>query len=93
MPVVGWTKLTLSELKDLCVACNLSDKGSKEKLSKRLHAYFEMRKGSSQVFLLGKQLVRLIVIMRIPRWIQALITGMILMLKGLFRAVNQSGPD
>ncbi|RIB20404.1 hypothetical protein C2G38_1195966 [Gigaspora rosea] len=45
MSVVSWTKLTLSELKDLCVACNLSDKGSKEELSERLHAYFEKRKG------------------------------------------------
>ncbi|CAG8482955.1 12307_t:CDS:2 [Cetraspora pellucida] len=43
--VVSWTKLTLHELKKLCVLCGLSDRGNKEDLGKRLHLFFEKRKG------------------------------------------------
>ncbi|CAG8646259.1 10014_t:CDS:1 [Dentiscutata heterogama] len=44
MPSVGWTKLTLSELKDLCITCSLSSEGNKEELGERLHGYFKKRK-------------------------------------------------
>ncbi|RIB02983.1 hypothetical protein C2G38_2226322 [Gigaspora rosea] len=40
----SWTKLTLTELKDLCAACGLSVEGNKEELSERLHSYFDKRK-------------------------------------------------
>ena len=40
----SWTKLTLTELKDLCAACGLSVEGNKEELGERLLAYFEKRK-------------------------------------------------
>ncbi|CAG8814622.1 3495_t:CDS:2 [Dentiscutata erythropus] len=40
----SWTKLTLTELKDLCAACGLSIEGNKEELGERLHAYFDKRK-------------------------------------------------
>ncbi|CAG8495285.1 5340_t:CDS:2 [Dentiscutata heterogama] len=40
----SWTKLTLTELKDLCAACGFSVEGNKEELGERLHAYFDKRK-------------------------------------------------
>ncbi|CAG8590160.1 4326_t:CDS:2 [Dentiscutata erythropus] len=40
----SWTKLTLTELKDLCTACGLSVEGNKEVLGERLQAYFDKRK-------------------------------------------------
>ncbi|CAG8715927.1 6407_t:CDS:1 [Dentiscutata erythropus] len=40
----SWTKLTLTELKDLCAACSFSVEGNKEELDERLHAYFDKRK-------------------------------------------------
>ncbi|CAG8656103.1 15812_t:CDS:1 [Dentiscutata erythropus] len=40
----SWTKLTLTELKDLCAACGLSVENNKEELGKRLHAYFDKRR-------------------------------------------------
>ncbi|CAG8776875.1 17443_t:CDS:2, partial [Dentiscutata erythropus] len=44
MHAESWTKLTLTELKDLCVACDLSVESNKEELGERLHAYFDKRK-------------------------------------------------
>ncbi|CAG8738970.1 2077_t:CDS:2, partial [Dentiscutata heterogama] len=40
----SWTKLTLTELKDLCAACGLSVEGNKEELGERLQAYFDKRR-------------------------------------------------
>ncbi|CAG8633324.1 19805_t:CDS:2, partial [Cetraspora pellucida] len=40
----SWTKLTLTELKDLCAACGFSVEGNKEELVERLHTYFDKRK-------------------------------------------------
>ncbi|RIB18081.1 hypothetical protein C2G38_2086679 [Gigaspora rosea] len=40
----SWTKLTLTELKDLCAACGLSVEGNNEELGERLQAYFDKRK-------------------------------------------------
>ncbi|CAG8767363.1 3085_t:CDS:2, partial [Dentiscutata erythropus] len=40
----SWTKLTLTELKNLCAACGLSVEGNKEELGERLHSYFDKRK-------------------------------------------------
>ncbi|CAG8717023.1 15135_t:CDS:2 [Dentiscutata erythropus] len=40
----SWTKLTLTELKNLCAACGLFIEGNKEELGEKLHAYFDKRK-------------------------------------------------
>ncbi|CAG8520863.1 34490_t:CDS:2 [Racocetra persica] len=45
MSFVSWNKLTLAELKELCLTCGLTSGGNKEELGERLHAYFEKRKG------------------------------------------------
>ncbi|RIB25232.1 hypothetical protein C2G38_2031228 [Gigaspora rosea] len=44
-PTVGWTKLTLAELKNLCVAFGVVSEGNKEELGERLHKYFEKKVG------------------------------------------------
>ncbi|CAG8469969.1 14020_t:CDS:2 [Dentiscutata erythropus] len=41
---ITWTKLSLGELRDLCIVCGLATNGNKEELSANLKAYFEKRK-------------------------------------------------
>ncbi|CAG8541491.1 9545_t:CDS:2, partial [Cetraspora pellucida] len=45
MSFVSWNKLTLAELKELCLTCGLTSGGNKKELGERLHAFFEKRKG------------------------------------------------
>ncbi|CAG8628169.1 5907_t:CDS:1 [Cetraspora pellucida] len=47
MSGIGWSKLTLNELKDLCMSCSLSSVGNKEDLSDRFQAYFGKNKGKA----------------------------------------------
>ncbi|CAG8674461.1 23343_t:CDS:2 [Dentiscutata erythropus] len=47
MSVVDWSKLTISELKDLCISCSLSSGENKEELGKRLYAYFDVKRGKA----------------------------------------------
>ncbi|CAG8808877.1 4184_t:CDS:2, partial [Racocetra persica] len=47
MSGISWSKLTLNELKDLCMSCGLSSVGNKEDLSNRLQAYFGKNKGKA----------------------------------------------
>ncbi|CAG8752722.1 23834_t:CDS:2 [Cetraspora pellucida] len=44
MSFVSWNKLTLAELKELCLTCRLTSEGNKEELGERLHVFFEKRK-------------------------------------------------
>ncbi|CAG8690994.1 3108_t:CDS:2, partial [Racocetra persica] len=45
MSVVGWTKLTLNELRDLCLSCGLDTLGNKDELGERLNTHFDKKKG------------------------------------------------
>ncbi|CAG8551042.1 7540_t:CDS:2, partial [Racocetra persica] len=47
MSGISWSKLTLNELKDLCMSCGLSSVRNKEDLSDRLQAYFGKNKGKA----------------------------------------------
>ncbi|CAG8588714.1 33285_t:CDS:2 [Gigaspora margarita] len=50
MSTVIWIKLTLNELKDLCLFCDLDLQGNMDELGERLNAHFNKRKGKLPVF-------------------------------------------